>query len=80
MCSSDLVPHEAIQTIAGQPTVFVEESAGRFAPRTVTLGVEVDGLVEVVSGLADGDTVVVGGSFVLKAELLRTAAQPEGGR
>jgi len=68
-----VVPQAAVQTVEGRQVVFIAEPAGRFRPRSVTLGADVDGLVEVQSGLAGGERVVTTGSFVLKSELLKPA-------
>ncbi|MGE0862444.1 MAG: efflux RND transporter periplasmic adaptor subunit [Vicinamibacterales bacterium] len=70
-----LVPKEAIQSIAGRAVVFVAASEGRFSPRTVTLGAEADGLVEIGSGLTAGERIAVSGSFMLKSELLKPAGE-----
>ena len=71
-----VVPQAAIQTIDGRPSVFVAEAEpGRFKPRTVTLGAEADGLVEIATGVAAGERVVVAGSFVLKSEMLKASAE-----
>ncbi|MDP4003655.1 efflux RND transporter periplasmic adaptor subunit [Methylobacterium sp. NEAU K] len=69
-----LVPAEAIQTIAGKPTVFVKVEGG-FEARPVGVGRSDDGSVEVTTGLEPGDVVVVGNSFILKAELGKAAAE-----
>jgi cobalt-zinc-cadmium efflux system membrane fusion protein len=65
------VPEEAVQTMDGGPVVFVpvKGEEGTFAKRPVKLGELVGGMVPVLSGLTEGDPVVVGGTFVLKAEL-----------
>jgi cobalt-zinc-cadmium efflux system membrane fusion protein len=65
------VPGEAIQTIHGKPTAFVERSAGSYEARTLDLGSESRGLVEVKAGLAAGERVVTRGAFALKSELLK---------
>jgi cobalt-zinc-cadmium efflux system membrane fusion protein len=67
-----VVPRAAVQTVDGKPSVFVAEADGRFRPRTVTLGGEADGLVEIASGVRAGDSVAVAGSFALKSELLKS--------
>jgi multidrug efflux pump subunit AcrA (membrane-fusion protein) len=66
-----VVPPAAVQSMDGASVVFVEQVPGRFVPRKVQLGADADGQVEVTSGLAAGDRVVVNGSFVLKSELLK---------
>jgi len=48
------------------PFVYVQVASGRFAQRTVTIGGQQDDTTEVVSGVADGDTVVSQGSVFLQ--------------
>ncbi len=69
-----IVPAGAVQTIDGSTVVFVVEGTGRFAPRTVQLGRQDGGTVEVLSGLTDGERIAVTGSFVLKSELAKRAS------
>jgi cobalt-zinc-cadmium efflux system membrane fusion protein len=69
-----VVPPGAVQTVDGRPVVFVEQSAGRFAMRAVEVGVEGDGRVEIMAGVAAGDRIVANGSFVLKSELLKSTS------
>jgi cobalt-zinc-cadmium efflux system membrane fusion protein len=73
--SVTVVPMAAVQTIDGRATVFAAESGSRFVPTPVTLGAEQDGLVEVTGGLAAGRRIAVSGSFALKSELLKGAAE-----
>ncbi|MFA5911397.1 MAG: efflux RND transporter periplasmic adaptor subunit [Vicinamibacterales bacterium] len=70
-----VVPKGAIQTIEGRTTVFVAGAGGRFSLRAVELAAEADDLIEVKSGLTTGERIVVAGSFVLKSELLKPAAE-----
>ncbi len=70
-----MVPRDAVQTVDRRATVFIAEGAGRFRPRIVELGAEADGLVEIKAGVAAGDRIAVTGSFVLKSELLKPAAE-----
>jgi cobalt-zinc-cadmium efflux system membrane fusion protein len=65
------VPDDAVQTVEGEPAVFVpvEGEEGSFEKKAVKVGEAVGGLVPVESGLKEGDKVVVEGAFVLKAEL-----------
>jgi cobalt-zinc-cadmium efflux system membrane fusion protein len=68
-----LVPSDAVQILGGQRVVFVETNAG-FAPRAVTIGREGASLLEIASGLAAGERVATGNTFLLKAELTKGAA------
>lgn len=68
-----LLPDEAVQLVAGRPTVFVATPDGkggaRFVARPVETGARANGRVAVTRGLAAGDVVVVAGSYAVKAEL-----------
>lgn len=68
------IQREAIQTIGGKPTVFVETDSGAFRAQTVEIGRTTSREVEVMSGLSLGTTYVTKGSFVLKAELGKSEA------
>ena len=61
-------PASAIQNIVGEQAVFVRTRAG-FEKRVVVVGQKEDRLVEIVSGLAAGETVASANTFSLKAEL-----------
>ncbi len=63
-----VVPLEAIIRTGEQNQVFVQREAGKFEPRKVTLGVEADGLVQVVHGLQAGEKVVTSGQFLIDSE------------
>jgi cobalt-zinc-cadmium efflux system membrane fusion protein len=71
------VPDEAVQTVEGTPAVFVPVPGEQntFAMRPVDLGKPVGNMIPVMSGLKEGEQVVVSGSFVLKAELGKGAAE-----
>jgi hypothetical protein len=56
--------------------VFVERSAGVFEPRSVQIGWRSGDRVEIVHGLAEGERVVVEGTFLVDSESrLRSSAQ-----
>jgi cobalt-zinc-cadmium efflux system membrane fusion protein len=63
-----LIPKTALQTIDGQPTVFVQTPEG-FVPRPVTLGRANETHVELTAGLEAGARYAATETFVLKAEL-----------
>ncbi len=49
--------------------VFVTRGDNKFAPRDVTLGLPVDGgKIQISTGLAVGETVVISGQFLLDSE------------
>ena len=54
----------------GRPSVFVEEG-GAFEARAVTLGERNAVEVQVLSGIAPGEPVVIKGAFTLKSELAK---------
>jgi membrane fusion protein, heavy metal efflux system len=68
------VPASAVQTIGKTRVVFVRTQDG-FERRPVTLGDGDDRLFEVLSGVREGETIAVGNTFVLKAELLKSVAE-----
>lgn len=64
-----LVPREAVIDTGERKVAFVSTGEGRFEPRSVELGREVDGdKIEVLGGLAAGEKVVVSGQFLLDSE------------
>ncbi|MGN6369678.1 MAG: efflux RND transporter periplasmic adaptor subunit [Phycisphaerae bacterium] len=73
------LPEDAIQTIDGVPAVFkpVAGESGVFAKQPVEVGAPVGGMVPVISGLREGDEAVVQGSFILKAELGKSAVEED---
>jgi len=72
------VPEEAVRTAEGKEVVFVETGPGTYARRVIEKGRTVEGFVEIVKGLSAGERVVTAGSFDVKAEMFKGAA--EGGR
>jgi len=74
--SKVIVPRKALQTIKGAPTLFVRDADG-FEARQVRTGREDDDDVEIVSGLAPGETIAVANTFTLKAELEKADAEHE---
>jgi len=63
------VPEEAVQELDGKKLIFVAEKETEFKPRPVELGRASGGMVEVVSGLKEGERYAVKGAFTLKSEL-----------
>jgi cobalt-zinc-cadmium efflux system membrane fusion protein len=71
------VPRDAVQRISGLPAVFVEREGDRFELRSIEIGRESGGMVEVLKGLEGGEKVVVRGAFMLKSELLKGTLEAE---
>ena len=69
-----IVSKKALQTIKGTPTVFVRKADG-FEARSVRTGREDDDDVEVLAGLAAGETIALENTFTLKAELEKDDAE-----
>nr|WP_295237172.1 efflux RND transporter periplasmic adaptor subunit [uncultured Brevundimonas sp.] len=69
-----VVPLDAVQTIDGATSVFVQEDGG-FRARPVVTGRTSDGRIEIVSGLAGTERIAGVGAFLLKAELAKGEAE-----
>ena len=68
------VPEEAVFKTGGENIVFVRKVDGLFEPREVTLGARSENFYEVKSGLAEGETVVTSGNFLIDSESRLKAA------
>ncbi len=69
---SVVAPISALQNVEGRKVVFVRLSEG-FEKREVTVGERDGPTVEIVSGLAAGETIATTNTFSLKAELSKPA-------
>jgi len=63
-----VVPRDAVVDTGASTHVFVVEGDGRFSPRAVTLGARVGERTEVSEGLAEGESVVASGVFLIDSE------------
>jgi len=64
------VPEEALQDVDGNKVIFVVDDKGvEFEPRKVKPGRTAGGMVEIVSGLKEGERYAIKGAFILKSEL-----------
>jgi len=69
------VPKDAVQAVNNQQVVFVAtDKPTEFIMRPVRVGAENNGFYPVREGLNVGERVVVGGSFLLRAEWMKTRA------
>src|SRR5204863_7395008 len=72
------VPAAAVQMIGGDSVVFVpDEAENAFRERRVRLGASDGTRVSVVDGLAEGERIVIQGSFELRAEAERQGVRPD---
>jgi membrane fusion protein, heavy metal efflux system len=62
------IPVASLQRLQGRWVVFIPKSDRAFEIRTVGRGRDLAGEVEILTGLRPLETVVVDGSFLLKAE------------
>lgn len=70
-----VIPKSAVQNVNNRQVVFVETgTANAYSMRPVKLGPEVNGQYPVLEGLTVGERIVTEGSFLLRAEWLKTGA------
>ncbi len=74
-----VIPRSAVQRDDEGPLVFVREQGTRFERRRVDLGTTSGGLVAVLSGVEEGEQVVIEGAFLLKSEASKDELEPEHG-
>ena len=64
-----LIPQEAVIDSGVRKVVFVSRGMGKFEPREVELGLEVnDDRYQVLNGLSEGEEIVVSAQFMLDSE------------
>lgn len=63
-----VVPREAVIRDGNNDRVILAEGQGKFSQRTIKLGIESEGWVEIVEGLDDDDEVVVSAQFLIDSE------------
>ncbi len=66
-----VVPRRALVEVAGKTVVFVRQPDGEFELHEVTLGDSAPGRVQILSGIREGEQVVVEGAFTLKSAVLK---------
>ena len=65
-----VVDKNAIQIFEGQSVVFVKDEDG-FRPQPVSVGLQNDKTVEILSGLHAGQSYIAKGAFTIKAEIMK---------
>jgi len=71
------VPEDALQDLDGKKVIFVAENATEFAARQVQTGRTTSGMVEILSGLKEGERYAIKGSFILKSEIKKGEMKDE---
>ena len=79
--ASVLVPTDAVIATGTRSIVIVAEGQGRFRAQEVRIGDEANGKTQILDGIADGETVVLSGQFLIDSEasLSGTLARLQGG-
>lgn len=62
------VPRSAVLATGERSIIFVRDSSGMLTPREVAVGATNDDRVEILRGLAPGETVVSSATFLVDAE------------
>lgn len=62
------VPKEAVLDSGPRKILFVEESPGRYSPRDIKIGKEAESYYEVLSGVREGEKIVVSANFLVDSE------------
>lgn len=69
------IPEDAVIDTGERKIVFVAHEGGHFEPRAIEVGISLEGLVQVLSGLKEGESIAQTGQFLLDSESrLRAAA------
>jgi len=66
-----VIPDSALETDGENQIVFVALGGNQYEKRTVKLGLEQSGRVQILDGVKAGENVVITGGFILKSELLK---------
>lgn len=72
-----VVPRTAITEIGSKSVVFVQQADGDFELHEVVLGQSNLGMIQVHSGLREGELVVTEGTFTVKSAVLRSSLAEE---
>jgi len=73
------IPEDALQDLDGKKVIFVAENEAEFAARQVQAGRAAGGMVEIVSGLKEGERYAIKGAFILKSEIKKGEVVDEHG-
>jgi Cu(I)/Ag(I) efflux system membrane fusion protein len=63
-----IIPREALIVTGERESVIIDRGEGKFQPVDVTTGMQSKGNVEILSGLNEGDSIVISGQFLIDSE------------
>lgn len=69
-----MVPADSVVDTGETHYLFVSKAGGHFEPRTIKVGAHLKDQVEILSGVAEGETVVTTGNFLIDSESRLRAA------
>jgi Cu(I)/Ag(I) efflux system membrane fusion protein len=69
-----MVPAEAVVDTGEMHYLFVAQEGGHFEPRQVQIGAHMGEKIEILSGVAEGETIVTTGNFLVDSESRLRAA------
>jgi RND family efflux transporter MFP subunit len=72
------VPQSAVLDSGARQVVFIDKGQGYFEPREVKIGARNAGRIEILSGVAKDDRIVVSGNFLIDSESQLKAAMGNG--
>ena len=72
------IPEDTIIDTGERKIVFVAHAGGHFEPRSIQVGISIQGLIQVLSGLTEGESIAETGQFLLDSESRLRAATAGG--
>jgi len=74
------VPTEGVLDTGTRQVVYVDKGDGYFEPREVKTGLKVDNLIEILSGLKQGEKIASSAIFLIDSEAQLKGVKPLGGQ
>lgn len=72
-----LVPSESIVKEGSESYIFIAKNDSTFDKRNIQLGMQINDMIEVIKGIAEGEKIVTKGSFFLKSEMMKESLAEE---
>jgi multidrug efflux pump subunit AcrA (membrane-fusion protein) len=69
------IPKTAVIDTGTRKVVYLDYGQGRYKMQEVTTGIEAEDYVQVLSGIKEGDIVVIDGNFLLDSQSTLTGGQ-----